>query len=75
MLFRSHDGNTVLKWCIDNVVIESDAAGNQKPSKKRSIEKIDCAVSSIMAFARARKAEATGTDGSSVYESREFLMI
>lgn len=71
----NHDGNTVLRWCIDNVVIERDAAGNVKPSKNKSVERIDCAVSSIMAFARARKAEATGIDGSSVYQSREFLMI
>lgn len=66
----SHDGNPVLSWCIDNIVIESDAAGNQKPSKKRSTEKIDAAVAAIMAFARARRAEATGVNGESVYESR-----
>jgi phage terminase large subunit-like protein len=57
-----------LRWCIDNVVIEFDAAGNQKPSKKRSVERIDAAVSSIMAFARARTAEATGVNGESIYE-------
>ena len=66
----SHDGNPLLRWCIDNVVIEFDAAGNSKPSKKRSTERIDCAVSAIMAFARARTAEATGVNGESVYESR-----
>jgi len=64
----SHDGNPLLRWCIDNVVIEFDAAGNQKPSKKRSVERIDAAVSSIMAFARARTAEATGVNGESIYE-------
>ena len=68
----SHDGNPVLRWCIDNVVIEQDAAGNQKPSKKRSAERIDCAVSAIMAYARARTAEATGVDGNSIYENREI---
>ena len=71
----THDGNPVLRWCVDNVVIESDAAGNQKPSKKRSSEKIDCAVAAIMAFARARRADATGNDGASVYESREMLVF
>lgn len=71
----SHDGNPLLRWCIDNVVIEFDAAGNAKPSKKRSTERIDAAVSAIMAFARARTAEATGIDGASVYQKREFLMI
>ena len=71
----THDGNPVLRWCIDNVVVESDAAGNQKPSKKKSSEKIDCAVAAIMAFARARRADATGNDGASVYESREMLVF
>ena len=66
----SHDGNPLLRWCVDNVVIEFDAAGNAKPSKKRSTERIDCAVSAIMAFARARTAEATGVNGESIYESR-----
>jgi phage terminase large subunit-like protein len=71
----SHDGNPLLRWCIDNVVIEYDAAGNAKPSKKRSVERIDAAVSSIMAFARARTAEATGIDGTSIYENRNFLFM
>jgi phage terminase large subunit-like protein len=63
-----HDGNPVLKWCIGNVVVESDAAGNLKPSKRKSSEKIDLAVSTIMAIARAR-AGAIEKPGS-VYESR-----
>jgi phage terminase large subunit-like protein len=36
-----HDGHPVLRWCVGNVAIESDAAGNIKPSKKVSTEKID----------------------------------
>lgn len=42
--------NPALRWCFSNVVCESDAAGNLKPSKKRSREKIDMVVSSIMAL-------------------------
>lgn len=45
-----HDGNPVLRWCISNLVIETDPAGNIKPSRRRSTEKIDLAVSSIMAL-------------------------
>jgi phage terminase large subunit-like protein len=42
--------NPALRWCFSNVICESDAAGNLKPSKKRSKEKIDMVVSSIMAL-------------------------
>jgi len=46
-----HDNNPVLRWCVSNLTVETDAAGNVKPSKKKSIEKIDLAVSAIMALA------------------------
>lgn len=42
--------NPALKWCFSNVIVEVDAAGNVKPSKKRSKEKIDMVVSTIMAL-------------------------
>ena len=45
-----HDGHPVLRWCISNLVVELDSAGNVKPSRRRSTEKIDLAVSSIMAL-------------------------
>ena len=48
-----HDGDPVLRWCIGNVCIERDAAGNMKPSKKVSTERIDAAVALIMAIDRA----------------------
>lgn len=42
--------NPALAWCFSNVIVETDAAGNVKPSKKRSREKIDMVVSSVMAL-------------------------
>lgn len=36
-----HGGHPVLRWCAQNVAIETDAAGNIKPSKARSTERID----------------------------------
>jgi phage terminase large subunit-like protein len=42
--------NPALAWCFSNVIVEIDAAGNVKPSKKKSKEKIDLVVSSIMAL-------------------------
>jgi phage terminase large subunit-like protein len=40
--------NPALAWCFSNVIVETDAGGNVKPSKKRSKEKIDLVVSTIM---------------------------
>jgi phage terminase large subunit-like protein len=54
--------NPVLRWCFGNVICESDSAGNLKPSKKRSREKIDMVTASIMALdgaVRNQKKEVT----------------
>jgi len=48
-----HGGNPVLRWMAANVAIEGDAAGNIKPSKSKSTERIDGIVSAIMACGRA----------------------
>ena len=72
-----HSGHPVLRWCMGNCSIESDAAGNIKPSKGRSSEKIDLLVASIMAVARARVGEAGGAKKTapSVYESRGLALL
>jgi phage terminase large subunit-like protein len=49
-----HAGQPVLRWMAGNVSIEKDAADNWKPSKKKSIERIDGIVALIMALDRAR---------------------
>lgn len=46
----AHDGNPVLRWMAGNVAIEQDAAGNIKPSKKVSTERIDGIVATVMAL-------------------------
>src|SRR5262245_46564649 len=57
-----HDGDPVLRWCISNVAVESDAAGNLKPSKAVSTERIDAVVALIMAIdAMDRNAAAAPT--------------
>ena len=38
---------------MSNVIIDQDAAGNIKPNKKKSTEKIDGVVALIMGLARA----------------------
>ena len=52
-----HNGNPVLRWMAANVAVEQDAAGNLKPSKKLSPEKIDGIVGSIMALGRLALAD------------------
>lgn len=47
-----HDGDPVLRWMVSNVAVETDAAGNIKPSKAKSTEKIDGVVALIMALDR-----------------------
>jgi len=42
--------NPALRWCFGNVIVETDAAANLKPSKKKSREKFDIVVASIMAL-------------------------
>ena len=45
-----HNGHPVLRWCIGNVALETDAAGNIKPSKKASTERIDGVVALVIAI-------------------------
>jgi phage terminase large subunit-like protein len=47
-----HDGHPVLRWCVSNVSVESDAAGNLKISKKVSTERIDGVAALVMAIDR-----------------------
>ena len=45
-----HGGHPVLKWMAQNVVMRQDPAGNIKPDKEKSVEKIDGIVAIIMAL-------------------------
>lgn len=47
-----HGNNPVLRWCVANAVITSDAAGNRKLDKSKSKGKIDGAVALVMARSR-----------------------
>lgn len=65
-----HGGNKVLRWNASNAAAELDAAGNIKPSKKKSTEKIDGIVALTMAIGMASAAQ---PQGKSVYETRGIL--
>lgn len=65
----AHGGHPVLRWMADNVMVTQDPAGNLKPSRDKSREKIDGIVASIMAL-----------DGiirmpQSVYEEEGFKLL
>ena len=66
----NHGGNPVLKWMAGNVVMRQDPAGNIKPDKEKSVEKIDGIVASIMALDRCIR---NGTGSGSVYDERGVI--
>jgi phage terminase large subunit-like protein len=47
-----HGGNPILRWMAGNVQVETDSAGNQKPSKSKSAERIDGIVAATMGVGR-----------------------
>lgn len=68
----AHGGHPVLRWMADNIFIKKDPAGNIKPDKEKSSEKIDGIVATIMALDRAIRN--AGNHGS-VYEDRGIILI
>jgi phage terminase large subunit-like protein len=48
-----HGGNPVLRWMASNLAGRIDPAGNIKPDKEKSADKIDGMVALIMALGRA----------------------
>ncbi len=60
-----HGAHPILRWMAGNVAVEQDPAGNVKPSKKKSTERIDGIVALVMALDRAIRTE----HASSVYDA------
>jgi phage terminase large subunit-like protein len=69
----AHGGNPVLRWMADNVVTRQDPAGNVKPDKSKSMNRIDGIVASVMAIGRAMLANPKA--GRSIYEDRGIMLI
>jgi hypothetical protein len=66
-----HGGNKVLRWNAANVTVEQNAAGDIKPSKRKSTDKIDGVVALIMALDRAMR----HVGGGSVYTERGIIFV
>ena len=68
-----HGGNPVLRWNCDNLVVRTDPAGNIKPDKEKSTQKIDGMVGLIMAIDRAsRHSKLVDT---SIYEDQGMVTL
>ena len=68
----AHGGNEVLEWMVDNIYVKTDPAGNIKPDKEKSTEKIDGAIAMIMALDRALR---NNGQQESVYNDRGIIIL
>ena len=68
-----HFGNPVMRWMLASTLVKTDPAGNIKPDKEKSTQKIDGIVASIMALGEWMTAQAN--DESNPYESRGLLTL
>jgi phage terminase large subunit-like protein len=67
----AYGNNPILNWMCHNVVATVDPAGNQKPDKSRSREKIDGIVALMMALDRADR----HTSNDSVFGTGEMIIL
>ena len=66
-----HNNNPCMNWCMSNISLQEDPAGNIKPSKKASKDKIDPVVALVMALG----SHLTTESGESIYDTRGVLMV
>jgi phage terminase large subunit-like protein len=57
-----HNKNPILRWAISNVILQVDAAGNAKPNKAKSRERIDPVVATVMALEGCHTANHNSND-------------
>jgi phage terminase large subunit-like protein len=67
----NHGGNKVLRWMCSNLAMKTDPAGNIKPDKSKSTEKIDGMVSLVMALGSYMN----DTHSDSSYDDRGIVFI
>lgn len=70
----AHGGHAVLSWMVDNIHVRTDPAGNIKPEKQMSTEKIDGVVATIVVLDRAIRC-GQGISSGSDYDKRGLLVI
>ena len=70
----AHNGNDAMNWMLENMVVKTDEAGNVKPDKAKSTERIDGAVAMIMALDIAIKSQ-NEEPKKSAYDDRGLFII
>jgi phage terminase large subunit-like protein len=70
-----HDANPVTTYCLRNVRVIQDPAGNRKFDKRDRNRRIDGAVTLAMSLSAIAKAEKPDGDGPSVYEKRGLRVL
>lgn len=65
-----HNGNPLLRWQAGNVIVETDAAANRKPTKAKSLDRVDGIISAIMACGAAATDE-----GPQVYRGAGLMWV
>jgi phage terminase large subunit-like protein len=68
-----HFGNPVLRWMLASTVVKTDPAGNIKPDKEKSVQKIDGIVAGIMALGEWMTAQ--GDEDANPYNNRGMLSL
>lgn len=66
-----HGNNPVMRWMITNLAVDQDPAGNVKPNKAKSAEKIDGIAAMVSAMSEAMLHETFV----SAYETRDLAVI
>lgn len=67
-----HGGNPIARWAVDNLAVASDAAGNVKPDKEHSGDKIDPVSALVTAMSEALTRTETKR---SAYDSADVAFI
>ena len=67
-----HGGNPAVTWMVDNLAVAMDPAGNVKPDKARSAEKIDAVSALVTALSEAMTREAPVK---SAYEDGDLMVL
>lgn len=67
-----HGGNPAVTWMVDNLAVSMDPAGNVKPDKARSAEKIDAVSALVTAMSEAMTREAPVT---SAYDDGDLEVV
>ena len=67
-----HGGDLVARWAAGNVMIQYDAAGNMKPDKAKSADKIDPIVAALIALGLVMQRD---KHAGTIYDARALVVV